>query len=60
LITGQHGYSSVLRNRQSWLILKLAKRIATNGQTQGLKTFVRLITKTTQPEELFGPISIAA
>ena len=62
LITGQHGvFLGPPGTGKSWLILKLAKRIATNGQNgNGLKTFVRLITKTTQPEELFGPISIAA
>ncbi len=61
LITGQHGvFLGPPGTGKSWLILKLAKRIATNGQNgSGLKTFVRLITKTTQPEELFGPISIA-
>jgi MoxR-like ATPase len=50
---------------KSLLITKLAQRISSNGKggangNQGLRTFIRLITKTTQPEELFGPISIAA
>jgi MoxR-like ATPase len=56
---------------KSMLITELAKRISanTNGKnagatlgatgSTGLKTFVWLITKTTQPDELFGPVSIA-
>lgn len=62
LITRQHGVLlGPPGTGKSWLIVKVAKRIATIAQNgNGLKTFVRLITKTTQPEELFGPVSIAA
>ncbi|MCA1579110.1 MAG: AAA family ATPase [Acidobacteria bacterium] len=62
LITRQHGvFLGPPGTGKSWLVTKLARRIATIGQNgNGLKTFVRLITKTTQPEELFGPVSIAA
>lgn len=63
LITRQHGVLlGPPGTGKSWLISKLAKRIASNGNNNGagLKTFIRLITKTTQPEELFGPISLAA
>lgn len=59
LITRQHGvFLGPPGTGKSLLVTKLAKRIGQNGK--GLKTFVRLITKTTQPEELFGPVSIAA
>jgi MoxR-like ATPase len=62
LITRQHGvFLGPPGTGKSWLITKVARRIATFGQNgNGLKTFVRLITKTTQPEELFGPVSIGA
>ena len=62
LITRQHGvFLGPPGTGKSWLITKVARRIATFGQNgSGLKTFVRLITKTTQPEELFGPVSIGA
>jgi MoxR-like ATPase len=62
LITRQHGvFLGPPGTGKSWLVTKVARRIATIGQNaNGLKTFVRLITKTTQPEELFGPVSIAA
>jgi MoxR-like ATPase len=62
LITRQHGvFLGPPGTGKSWLVTKVARRIATIGQQgNGLKTFVRLITKTTQPEELFGPVSIAA
>lgn len=62
LITRQHGvFLGPPGTGKSWLVTKVAKRIAAIGQNgNGLKTFVRLITKTTQPEELFGPVSIAA
>jgi MoxR-like ATPase len=62
LITRQHGvFLGPPGTGKSWLITKVARRIAAIGQNgNGLKTFVRLITKTTQPEELFGPVSIAA
>src|SRR5215216_89881 len=59
LITRQHGvFLGPPGTGKSLLVTNLAKRIGQNGK--GLKTFVRLITKTTQPEELFGPVSIAA
>lgn len=62
LITRQHGvFLGPPGTGKSWLVTKVARRIAAIGQNgNGLKTFVRLITKTTQPEELFGPVSIAA
>ncbi len=62
LITRQHGvFLGPPGTGKSLLVTKVARRIATIGQNgNGLKTFVRLITKTTQPEELFGPVSIAA
>ena len=59
LLTRQHGvFLGPPGTGKSLLVTNLAKRIGQNGK--GLKTFVRLITKTTQPEELFGPVSIAA
>ena len=62
LITRQHGvFLGPPGTGKSWLVTKVARRIATIGLNgNGLKTFVRLITKTTQPEELFGPVSIGA
>lgn len=62
LITRQHGvFLGPPGTGKSWLVTRVARRIATFGQNgNGLKTFVRLITKTTQPEELFGPVSIGA
>jgi MoxR-like ATPase len=62
LITRQHGvFLGPPGTGKSWLVTRVARRIATFGQnSNGLKTFVRLITKTTQPEELFGPVSIGA
>jgi MoxR-like ATPase len=41
---------------KSMLITELAKRISSNGN--GLSTFVWLVTKLTQPDELFGPVSV--
>ncbi len=62
LITRQHGvFLGPPGTGKSWLVTKVARRIAAIGQHgNGLKTFIRLITKTTQPEELFGPVSISA
>ena len=62
LLTRQHAvFLGPPGTAKSLLVTKLSGRISASGRNgQGLKTFVRLITKTTQPEELFGPVSIAA
>jgi MoxR-like ATPase len=45
---------------KSLIVTELARRIQANSSASGLTTFTLLMTKYTDPDEVFGPLSLAA